>query len=471
MCRTRIRRPSSILREINRGTWTIGYTGQSPEKLKAHMLNQAMFDGNTLLGKKGTEFEGQYFGLPWPAWGTPEINHPGSPILYDTSKSVAEGGLPFRARWGVSYEGSNLLATDSWSRDSEIEDGYPEITLGMIEALGWDGELTARERLIIATIGADLFKWEYFDISESEAQRMIDNLTPQQLRKKGGSNNEDIDGSWQGGQGGQATDESQGETLDMLRGDYPDNAMTAIGAYLANNPQDDTPKDATVRDKIRRVNWKTDLSGGLQRVAIKHGLAPYGNGKARAVVWNFPDPVPLHREPLYTPRRDLLPKYATYDDRRLWRLPVRYASIQENDFSQDFPMVLTSGRLVEYEGGGDETRSNKWLAEFQQKMFAEVNTEDAQSAGISDGDMIWVETPEARVRVSALVTPRIGKGTVFMPFHFAGFYQGEDLTGRYPEGTTPVVAGEAANTAWTYGYDVVTQMQETKATLCRIATA
>ncbi len=97
-------------------------------------------------------------------------------------------------------------------------------------------------------------------------------------------------------------------------------------------------------------------------------------------------------------------------------------------------MVLTSGRLVEYEGGGDETRSNKWLAEFQQEMFAEVNPEDAGPAGISNGDMIWVETPEARVRVAALVTPRVGKGTVFMPFHFAGFFQGEDLTPRYPAG-------------------------------------
>ena len=50
-----------------------------------------------------------------------------------------------------------------------------------------------------------------------------------------------------------------------------------------------------------KTNWKTDLSGGIQRVAIKHGCAPFGNAKARVVVWNFPDPVPLHREPLYTP--------------------------------------------------------------------------------------------------------------------------------------------------------------------------
>jgi formate dehydrogenase major subunit len=29
---------------------------------------------------------------------------------------------------------------------------------------------------------------------------------------------------------------------------------------------------------------------------------PYGNGKARANAWNLPDPVPVHREPIYTPR-------------------------------------------------------------------------------------------------------------------------------------------------------------------------
>src|SRR3546814_17160611 len=65
-----------------------------------------------------------------------------------------------------------------------------------------------------------------------------------------------------------------------------------------------------------KTSWKTDLSGGIQRVAIKHGCAPFGNAKARCVVWTFPDPVPLHREPLYTPRRDLVEKYANYDDHK-----------------------------------------------------------------------------------------------------------------------------------------------------------
>ncbi|MBI1188678.1 MAG: hypothetical protein GC206_15325 [Alphaproteobacteria bacterium] len=224
--------------------------------------------------------------------------------------------------------------------------------------------------------------------------------------------------------------------------------------------------------RLLRVNWKTDLSGGIQRVAIAHGCAPFGNGKARAVVWNFPDPVPIHREPLYTPRRDLVAKYRTYDDRLKYRVPTLYWSIQKEDFSKEFPLILTTGRLVEHEGGGDETRSNIWLAELQQEMFAEVNPEDARARGIADGDMIWLHTPEgARIKVAVQSTTRVGRGTVFMPFHFGGHYQGRDLSAKYPEGTVPYVVGEAANTVATYGYDVVTFMQETKGTLCRIERA
>jgi formate dehydrogenase major subunit len=58
-----------------------------------------------------------------------------------------------------------------------------------------------------------------------------------------------------------------------------------------------------------------------------------------------------------------------------------------------------------------------------------------------------------------------------MPFHFGGMFQGKDLRDKYPDGTDPYVIGESANTAMTYGYDVVTQMQESKVTLCKISKA
>ncbi|WP_297781505.1 formate dehydrogenase subunit alpha [uncultured Roseovarius sp.] len=392
-----------ITREFNRGMWTIGYTGQSPERLKLHMANQHTFDRTTLRAKGGPA-DGDYYGLPWPCWGTAEMNHPGTANLYDMSLPVSQGGLTFRARFGVEREGDNLLAEGVYSAGSEIQDGYPEFTMQMLVDLGWDGDLTAQERAVIDWVAG------FRDTRPGT--------------------------------------EEVGET--SQQGELPSDYAAKVGG----------------------VNWKTDLSGGIQRVAIAHECAPFGNAKARAVVWTFPDPVPLHREPLYTSRRDLVADYPTYEDRKFWRLPTMYASIQQKDFSQEYPIILTSGRLVEYEGGGDETRSNPWLAELQQDMFVEINPRDANNIGVRDGAQVWVEGAEgAKVKVMAMVTERVAEGVVFMPFHFGGHFEGKDLRENYPAGSDPYVLGESTNTAQTYGYDSVTQMQETKCTLCKIMPA
>ena len=105
-------------------------------------------------------------------------------------------------------------------------------------------------------------------------------------------------------------------------------------------------------------------------------------------------------------------------------------------------------------------------------MFAEIHPVNANDHGIRDGQMVWVEGAEgAKIKVKAQVTRRVAPGVVFLPFHFAGHMEGKDLRSKYPEGADPYVLGEAANTAMTYGYDSVTQMQETKASLCRISVA
>src|SRR3546814_13655715 len=90
---------------------------------------------------------------------------------------------------------------------------------------------------------------------------------------------------------------------------------------------------------------------------------------------------------------------------------VQQAAI-EKGIAKDFPLILTSGRLVEYEGGGEETRSNRWLAELQQEMFGEINPGDAAERGIRDGTWAWVTGAEnsSQARVKALVTERVGKG-------------------------------------------------------------
>jgi len=179
----------------------------------------------------------------------------------------------------------------------------------------------------------------------------------------------------------------------------------------------------------------------------------------------------VHR--LYAPDRELVAKYPTYEDRKShYRLPTRYASIQATDYSKDFPLIHTSGRLVEYEGGGEETRSNPWLAELQQDMFVEINPADANDMGVKHDEMVWLEGPEGgKINIKAMVTDRVARGVVFTPFHFGGHYQGKDLFDKYPEGAAPYVRGESDNTTMTYGYDSVTQMQESKVSLCKIYSA
>ncbi|MEA2875994.1 MAG: formate dehydrogenase major subunit [Hyphomicrobiales bacterium] len=383
-----------ILREINRGGWSTGYCGQSPERLKAHMRNQSKFDVVTLRAPKDDpEIGGDAYGLPWPCWGTPEFRHPGSPILYNTNIPVKEGGGTFRARFGVEREetlpdGSkrkvSILADGSYSAGSEIQDGYPEFTLGVLKKLGWDKDLTAAELAAIQKVG----------------------------------------------------------------GNTPDT-----------------------------VSWSTDLSGGIQRVAIERGCAPYGNAKARVVAWGLPDAIPVHREPIFTPRPDLVAKYPTLPDAKQFRVPnigfsVQKAAVDKRVHAQ-FPLILTSGRLVEYEGGGEETRSNKWLAELKQDMFVELNPADALARKIKNHSWVWVTGAESnsKARMKVFITERVAKGVVWMPFHFAGYFQGVDQRSKYPKGSDPIVLGESANTLTTYGYDPVTGMQEPKATLCEVRAA
>jgi formate dehydrogenase major subunit len=377
--------PDDILREINKSCWAVGYTGQSPERLQAHMRNMAAFDVRTLKCKgtvkdqlTGYDMTGDFFGLPWPCYGTPELKHPGTHVLYDTSKHVMEGGGNFRANFGVERNGVNLLAEDgSFSKGAAIQTGYPEFDHILMKKLGWWDELTDAEK------------------AQAEGK-----------------------------------------------------------------------------------NWKTDLSGGIIRVVMQnHGCHPFGNAKARAIVWNFPDGIPQHREPLYSTRPDLVAKYPTHDDKKaFWRLPTLFKTVQqknlEDKVAQKFPLILTSGRLTEYEGGGEETRSNPWLAELQQESFVEINPKAAAERGIRNGDRVWVLTPTgARLNVQALVTERVGPDTCWMPFHFSGRWQGADMLAYYPSGAHPIVRGEAVNTGTTYGYDSVTMMQESKTTICNVERA
>lgn len=359
--------PEDATREYNRGMWTIGYTGQTPERMKRQSENWHTFDVETLKAMGGPA-DGEWYGLPWPCWNE---DHPGTPILYNISLPVKDGGLPFRARFGVEHDGvSQLAGKGSANPGSMVKEGYPEFTDKLIKELGIP-------------------------------------LTPQE--------------------------------------------------------------EKTIEGK----NWKTDTTGTIVRKAISVGMAPFGNARCRMNVWNFPDPIPIHREPLHSPRPDLVAKYPTYDDQpKHYRVTTLYKSIQKTDWSREFPIILTTGRIVQHNGGGDETRSNIWLAEYAPEMYVEMNVRLANDLGVRNGEMVWIKSPDdGRIKVKVKITDRVDTTTVFLPFHYGGIFEGRDMTGNYPAGTVPYAIGESANVVTNYGYDIVTQMQETKTGLCRIEKA
>ncbi len=351
--------PEDITKELGSGSLTIGYNGQTPERIKKHTDNWHTFDIDTLKANGG-DCDGEYFGLPWPCW-TQE--HPGTPILYDISKTVADGGLPFRNRFGVekTYDAkfggrteNQLAGYGSANPGSEVDGGYPE------------------------------FK----------------NVVP-------------------------------------------------------------------------GTNWKTDLSQETLKNAISRGMAPFGNARARCIVWTFPDQIPIHREPLHSPRPDLIKRYPTYKDKvDHYRVDTRFESEQDPNLVKEYPYIITTGRQVEHMGAGAETRSNQYLVELQPEMYAEINPKLANDLGIRHGDMIWIESPEkARIKVKANCTERVDETTIFLPYHFGGSWEGESLVDKYPEGHAPFAVGDAGNVVTNYGYDIVTQIQATKDGLCKVTKA
>ncbi len=227
------------------------------------------------------------------------------------------------------------------------------------------------------------------------------------------------------------------------------------------------------KEKIGK-NWKVDTSNIIAEKCMERGIAPYGNARARAKVWTFADQIPLHREPLHSPRTDLVNLYPSFADKKdHYRVDTRYVSEQTaKDWAKEFPINLVTGRLVNMNGAGIENRASKYLAKLTPEMFCDINPDLAGRHGIRDGAMMWIHSPQGtKIKVKANYCHGVSDDRIFLPFHFAGVLEGVDISHKYPEGTKPFAIGESANTITNYGYDIVTQIPETKGGLCRIERA
>ncbi|MBE8584657.1 formate dehydrogenase subunit alpha [Campylobacter concisus] len=252
-----------------------------------------------------------------------------------------------------------------------------------------------------------------------------------------------------------------------INGGYPEITKKNIEEVLGIKLTDEE------REKMG-ATWATDGSGIIAEKCMQKGIAPYGNARARAIVWTFVDQIPQHREPIHSQRQDLAQKYPSFEDKpNHYRVYTKYKSLQQSkDFSKEFPINLITARLVNFSGAGMETRASKYLSRITPEMFADIHQELAAKHGIKNWDFVWVHSPEGtKIKVRARIVPSVKPNMIFLPFHWAGYMQGVDMTGNFPEGTRPFAVGESANTVTNYGYDIVTQIPETKGGLCRIERA
>lgn len=97
--------------------------------------------------------------------------------------------------------------------------------------------------------------------------------------------------------------------------------------------------------------------------------------------------------------------------------PLNYNPVVESP-DEDYPFILTTGRVLEHWHGGSMTR-NASLNEIYPEALVEINPADAARMGILDGGAVRVTSRRGALVLRARVTRKANPGIVFIPFHFA----------------------------------------------------
>jgi len=98
-------------------------------------------------------------------------------------------------------------------------------------------------------------------------------------------------------------------------------------------------------------------------------------------------------------------------------IPLDYVPVREEP-DDEYPFILTTGRLLEHWHGGTLTRHSA-LDEAYPEARVEIHPADAEIHGIRHGDPVKVRSRRGEVVLRASVTEKTTVGVVFIPFHFA----------------------------------------------------
>src|SRR5262249_6305823 len=99
-----------------------------------------------------------------------------------------------------------------------------------------------------------------------------------------------------------------------------------------------------------------------------------------------------------------------------------------DDASEDYPLFLTTGRVVSHFLSGTQTRRIGPLVHQYPEPRIELHQRLAVKLGIGDGDWATAETRRGAITLRALVVTTIRPGTIFIPYHWPGDKSANRLT-------------------------------------------
>jgi len=178
---------------------------------------------------------------------------------------------------------------------------------------------------------------------------------------------------------------------------------------------------ACPEDILREINKVIPAYGGITPERIRELMG--------GLTWPCPTPdhpgTPiLHSETFRT--ADGLGKF----------IPVQYQPPVELP-DDEYPLVLTTGRVVMHYNAGSMTRRSAALLKRSREPFVEVHPRDAQKLGITADEEVKITTRRGDTLARASITQKLSPGVVFMPFHFPGTnmltVDALDKTAKIPE--------------------------------------
>jgi assimilatory nitrate reductase catalytic subunit len=187
--------------------------------------------------------------------------------------------------------------------------------------------------------------------------------------------------------------------------------ISALAARLGT-PSAFDPEPEKVFEELRRASagGPADYAGiSWDRIDAEDG-----------VFWPCPSP-----EHPGTPRL-FHDRFATPDGRARF-VPVEHRPVAE-DIDPDYPIYLTTGRVLQHYQSGAQTRRVPTLAEAAPEVFVELNPQLAERLRVDDGDSVRVVSRRGECVGRARFSEAIRADTVFMPFHWPGAGRANNVT-------------------------------------------